>query len=111
MSHFSSNIPRASRTRVSYSLGVVLGRQPLVSSLSHSVVPTPAAVVNPPPDKVGSLVPTPSHGHSVNKDPVTSVELFKPIHRMDKGKQPMVKGFQHKRKRVVSVESNESIPR
>ena len=57
----------------------------LVSS-SSIIVLAPMAVVNPPPDEVGSLVPTPSHNHSVNEDPVTLVESFKPASQMDKGK-------------------------
>ena len=30
--------------------------------------------MNPLSDDIGSLVPTPNYGHSVNEDPVTSVE-------------------------------------
>ena len=74
------------------------------------MVPTPTAIVNPLSDEVGSLVPGPSHGHSINEDPITSIEPLKPAARMDKGKHPVEKGLQCKRKWAVSVKSDESIP-
>ena len=57
------------------------------------MVPTPAAIVNPLSDEVGSLAPIPSHGHSVNEDVITSVEPFDLVPPMDKGKQPAEEGF------------------
>ena len=74
------------------------------------MVPTPTIVVNPPFDKAGSLASIPSHGHSVNEDAITPVEPLKSTPRMEKGKKLAKKGFQRKRKQVVSVESDKSIP-
>ena len=86
ISHFSSNLPSPPRSRVARGPSAASGGQPLVSSSSPTMVPTPAAAVNPPFDEVGSLVPTPSHGHRVNEEPITSVEPFEPAPQMDKGK-------------------------
>ena len=86
MSHFFSNLPPPLRSRFSSGPGAASGGQPLVSSSSSVVVPTPATVMNPLSDEIGSLVSAPSHGHSVNKDPVTSMEPLEPAPRMDKGK-------------------------
>ena len=110
MSHFSRNLPRCPWSKVSHGPGAVSGGQPLISS-SPVVVPIPVAIVNPPPDGVGSLIPTPSHGHSINEDPVTSVEPFESTPQMNKGKPPMEEGLQCKNKRVVSIERDKSIPR
>ena len=74
------------------------------------MVPTHVVTVNPPPDEVGLLVSTLSHGHSVNKDLVILVKPLEPAPQMDKGKQPVEEGLQSKRKRDVSAESDESIP-
>ena len=65
--------------------------------------------MDPSPDGAGSLVPVPSHGHSINEDPITSVEPFEPAPWMDKGKQLVEEGLQRKRKRVASIESDKSI--
>ena len=78
MSQFLSNLIPPSRSRFSRGPGAISSRQPLVLSSSHVVVPTPATVMNPMSDEVGSLAPVPSHGHSVNEDLVTSVEPLEP---------------------------------
>ena len=69
MSHSFSNLPRPLRSRVPRGPGAASGRQPSVSSSSSVVVPTPEAAVDPLPNVVGSLVPTPSQGHSIYRIP------------------------------------------
>ena len=86
MSHFSSNLPRPPRSRVLRSPGAACGEQPLVFSSSPVTVPTPAATVNPLPNLTGSLVLAVSQGHSINEDPVTSVEPFEFTPRGGQGK-------------------------
>ena len=61
------------------------------------MVPTPVATVNLLPHWAGSLVPDPSHRHSVNEDLITSEEPFEPAPGMDKGKYPMEEVFSVKR--------------
>ena len=78
MSRFLSNLPPPLRSRFSCCSGAASGWQPLVPSSFPVVVPTSAIVVNLSSDEVGSLAPVPNHGHSVNEDPVTSVELLEP---------------------------------
>ena len=111
MSQFLSNLPFPLRSRFSRGPGTASSGQPLVPSSSLAMVPTSTTVVNPPSYELSLLAHVPSHGHSVNKDSVTSVEPFEPTPQMDKGKQPTKEGFQPKRKRAMSIESDKSIPR
>ena len=60
MSHFLSNLPRPLRSKVPRGPSAELGGQPLVSSSSPAMVPTPVATVNTPPNMASSLIPTPS---------------------------------------------------
>ena len=94
MSHFLSNIPRPSRSRVPRSPGATSGKQPLVSSSSPAMVPIPVATVNSSPNVADSLMPAPSQGHSINEDLVASMEPFESFPQMDKGKQPIDEGLQ-----------------
>ena len=98
MSHFSSNLSRPSRSRVLRGPGAASGGQPLVSSSSPVVVPTPIAAVNRPPNVAGSLIPAPGHDHGANKDPITLVEPYESAPLVDKGKQLVDKGSHRKRK-------------
>ena len=100
MSYFLSNLPHPLSSRVPCSPGAASDKEPLVSFSSPTMVPTPAAAVNPLPNVVGSLVPAPSHSHSVNKDPVTSIEPFESAPRVDKGKQPTDEDSQCKGSRL-----------
>ena len=86
MNCFFRNLPYPLRFRVSHGLSVALGKQPLVFSSSAVMVPTPTAAVNLLLDEVGSLVLVPSHGHSVNEDPATSVEPFELAPGMERRK-------------------------
>ena len=111
MSQFSSNLPPPPKSRFSRGPGAASSEQPLVPSSSPIVVPTSIAILNPLSNEASSLAPVPSHGHSVNENIVTPAEPLEPAPRMDKGKKPTEEGFQRKRKRAVSVESDESIPK
>ena len=75
------------------------------------MVSTPVAAVNHPPNVAGSLIPILSQGSGANEDHVILVEPSDSAPQMDKGKQPVDEGLQRKRKRAVSVENDESIPR
>ena len=111
MSRFSRNLPPPPRFRFSRDPGTASGGHPLVLSSSPTVVPMPAVVMNTLFDEASSLAPVPSHGHSVNEDVVTPTEPLQPAPRMDKVKQHIEEGFQHKRKRAMSVDSDNSILR
>ena len=106
MSHFLSNLPCPSRSRIPHGSSATSGGQPPVSSSSPAMVPTPEAAVNPPPNIASSLIPA----HGINEDSATSVEPSESAPQVDKGKQPMDESLQHKRKWVVSIKSDESIP-
>ena len=68
------------------------------------------AVVNPPPNMAGSLIPTLNQSHGANEVLVTSVEPSEFAPQVDRGKQPANESSQRKKKRTVSFESDESIP-
>ena len=108
MSQFSSNLPLPLRSRSSSGSGATSDGQSLAPS--SAVVPAPAIVVTHSSDGAGSLATVPSHGRRVYEDAIPPSESLEPTLRMDKGKQPTEEGFQHKRKRVVSVESEKSVP-
>ena len=110
MSRFSSNLPCPPSSRVPRGPDNVLGGQPPISSSYQAMVSTPVAAMNPPPNVAGLVIPAPSQGHGINEDPVTAVEPPDSALRVDKGKQPTNEGLQGKRKRVVSVKSDEFIP-
>ena len=102
-----SNLPPLPRSRFSHGPNAASSGQPLVppSAMFLALV----TVVSPSPDGVGSLALIPSYGHCVNEDADPLPESLEPAPRMDKGKQPAEKGFQLKRRRAVSIESDESI--
>ena len=106
MSQFSSNLPLPPRSRFCCIPGAAPGGQPLIPSSSPVVVPAPTLVMNSSSDGAGSFVPVSSHGHVFNEDVTLPSEPFEP---MDKGKQPIEEGFQHKRKWAISVERDESV--
>ena len=81
-----SNLLPLPRSRFYRGPRVASGGQPLVPSSFPIVVPTPARVVNPSSDEVGSLVLVPSHGCIINEDVVLPLEPLEPTPRMDKGK-------------------------
>ena len=75
------------------------------------MVPTLVPIMNPLPDGLGSFAHIPSHGRVVNEDVVLSSEPLEPVPPDGQGKIALGGGLSGKKKRlVVSIESNESIP-
>ena len=96
--------------RFSLISGATSGGQPLISFLFPIVVLTPAAIMNPLFDEAGFLVPVLSHGHNINEDLVTLVEPLEPAPGWTKESNLWKRVSRVKKKRVVSTESNKSIP-